>query len=181
MEAVVNRYASALFSAASKAKLLPKIRQEMENFHRLTTIHPPLAHLLSNPTIDTETKQQLLNEVLKSKKFSPIYSAFIELLVERRRLPMFSQIYSAFLQLIREAEGEINVHISTAIPIPPETMEHLRKIVVNSFTSKEQKVNFDSSVDASLIGGFVVQVGDKTLDLSVVSRLRETEKEILLL
>ena len=153
----------------------------MELFHKLTVNHPPLAQLLSNPTIDSETKSTLLHDVLESKQFSPLYTSFISLLVAQRRLANFDQIYIAFKQMMDAFEGEINVCITTAIPVQDQVMEKLQQLVVSSFTKQEQKVHFESAVDASLMGGLVVQVGNKTLDLSVASRLRETEREILLL
>jgi F-type H+-transporting ATPase subunit O len=181
MELVVTRYASALFSAASKSKTLAKIKQEMELFNKLTLNHPPLAQLLSNPTIDSETKSSLLKDVLKSKQFSPLYNSFISLLVSQKRLANFGQIYTAFKQMMDAHEGEIAVRLTTAISLDEQVMKKLKQLVVSSFTKQHQKVHFESAVDKSLMGGLVVQVGNKTLDLSVASRLREAEREILLL
>ena len=93
----------------------------------------------------------------------------IQLLVHNRRLSLLTEIRALFEQLKLEDEGKLDAKISSAFPMEDTQRNH----VVNLLSSRfKRKINATVIVDANLIGGIKVEVGDKIWDASVRGRLQ---------
>lgn len=88
----------------------------------------------------------------------------VHLLSENKRLPLVPEIVSLFESLKAVQEGELNAHISTAYEM---SAEQLASLVARLETKFGRKINAAQSVDADLIGGVIIQVGDEVMDASV--------------
>jgi F-type H+-transporting ATPase subunit delta len=105
----------------------------------------------------------------------PIVVNFLELLVEKHRMPELFRIRRAFDALWREENKKLPVEITSAI--------ELKKAVVDGIASKiaEQTgrdVQLTTTVDPDVLGGLVVRVGNTVLDASVQHRLERLRKEL---
>lgn len=89
---------------------------------------------------------------------------FVRLLAENKRLPLLPEIVAQFEALKAAQEGEMSAHVTSAYELTPEQMAGL----VGKLEAKlGRKILATQSVDASLIGGVVIQVGDEVMDSSV--------------
>ena len=81
------------------------------------------------------------------------------------------QICLMFQKLYREAYGIIRVKITTAAELPKGTMERIEDFVRHRYAS--MKIEFAYKIDSTIIGGFVLQIGTKQLDASLMKELKE--------
>lgn len=100
---------------------------------------------------------------------------FIAQLAENRRLPYLPEISQLFNQLKDEAERVVEVGITTAAPMGADEQGKLVAALEKRF---DRKVNVQTSVDPSLIGGAVVRAGDLTIDGSIKAKLERLAQEL---
>jgi F-type H+-transporting ATPase subunit delta len=98
------------------------------------------------------------------------------LLLDRKRVEHLPEISSVFTQMLEEARGIARAKVRTAIPLDEEIEKKLTD-VLQQITGK--KIFMEKFVDKSLIGGVAVRVGDRLLDSTIRTRLREMKEELL--
>jgi len=101
---------------------------------------------------------------------------FIALLAENKRLPFLPEVSRLFNELKDEAERVVDVHITSAVALPPAESAQLTAALEKRFS---RKVRVEAAVDPSLIGGAVVRAGDLTIDGSVKARLARLARELV--
>jgi F-type H+-transporting ATPase subunit delta len=87
-----------------------------------------------------------------------------QLLVENKRLSLLPEIVALFEDLKAEQEGELTAHVTSAFEL---SKDQLAGLVAKLEAKFDRKITATQSVDADLIGGVVIQVGDEVMDSSV--------------
>ncbi|KAG8590970.1 hypothetical protein GDO81_006989 [Engystomops pustulosus] len=108
-----GRYATALYSAASKEKKLDQVEKEL---NRVSTLikDPKLSMIITNPHIKRALKQKTVTDLLAKEKFSPITSNFVNLLAENGRLRYTPEVIGAFAKMMSAHRGEVLCSVTTA-------------------------------------------------------------------
>ncbi|HEY53139.1 MAG TPA: ATP synthase F1 subunit delta [Caldilineae bacterium] len=122
---------------------------------------------VEDPSVEPLTKGALLAPLLSSS--SPEIGNFINVLLANNDLGYLDEILALLSTVIQEeAGGPQRVLVTSAVPLTDDEQERLRTRLVQQFGSNLQ---FVFQVDPEILGGLVVQVGDKLIDDSVRSRL----------
>lgn len=115
MHGLDGRYATALFSAASKAGQLDAVEQEIKRIHSAVNKDKKLLDFLNNPVLSREDKKQGVQIMLsQGGKYSDLTKNFFELLAENRRLDETMKIVDGFQQLMAAHRGEVTVNVISA-------------------------------------------------------------------
>ncbi|MGE4586390.1 MAG: ATP synthase F1 subunit delta [Mangrovibacterium sp.] len=172
---IAVRYAKALFSLARDKDLLDTLYADTGMLAGLCAESADFRLLLENPALKTQSRTWLLESILE-EKISPLCMAFIRLLVRNRREKYLSSICRYFGTLIRREQGVHTAILTSAVPLGEETSRRIR-----SFLEKELKgpVELSLQADPKLIGGFVLRVDDRQVDVSMTSRLRKIRQSLL--
>lgn len=109
---------------------------------------------------------------------TPAFRNFIMLLVENGRLDMFWSIYGVYEEMMKVKNNEIDVVVTSAVGLDATLLGRIEQLVKKKFIGDGYKVTFRSRVDESLMGGFIVEIGDKTIDLSVGQQVAAIEREV---
>jgi len=136
---------------------------------------PAFAAVLASPRIDPQDKAAMLERVFAGK-MKPILLNFLKVLARRRRLDLLRQIARAAAALRSEALGRVPAILTTAAPVDAATAREVRDRLSAALA---KDVQLTTRVDASLIGGLVVRVGDQVYDGSVLSRLNRLRQTAL--
>ncbi len=133
-----------------------------------------LSVIVNNPKVDNEKLTQLMQDICQDQLEGESLN-FLKLLIENGRLEFAPQIAELFEKYKAEDEGYIEVDVITAYA--------LTKAEEQSFATSLKKklnkhVNINSSVDSSLIGGFLVKAGDSVIDGSISGQLQQLAKRI---
>ncbi|XP_077071585.1 ATP synthase peripheral stalk subunit OSCP, mitochondrial [Siphateles boraxobius] len=173
---VEGRYATALFSAASKQKNLDKVEQELG---RVTSLikDPKLSGIVMNPHIKRSVKQKTFVDFLIKAKLSPITINFINVLAENGRLTLTPDVIAAFGKMMSAHRGEVTCSVTTAQPLDEANLAEL-KVALNGFITKGETIKLETKSDPSILGGMIVSIGDKYVDMSTKTKIQKLTKLI---
>jgi F-type H+-transporting ATPase subunit delta len=171
---VVHRtYARALLEAAKDRGRLAEVRTDLEDFVRAADDVSELGALLENPELDRGEKRAALEQLLEGA--DELVRNFLLLLVEKGRIGELWEIAREFEALVAIEERRLDLELTTAVELSDGEASEL---VAQIERAAGQSVEARRSVDPSLIGGAVLQVGSYRVDASVRGRLERLRREL---
>ncbi|RXM33876.1 ATP synthase subunit O, mitochondrial [Acipenser ruthenus] len=171
---VEGRYATALYSAASKQKNLDQVEKELGRVKSLMK-DPKMTTVFMNPHIKRSIKQKTVNDVMIKEKLSPITINFINLLAENGRLSFTPSVISAFGKMMSAHRGEVLCSVTTAQPLDEASLAELKN-ALNGFLQKGETLQLETKSDPSILGGMIVSIGDKYVDMSTKTKIQKLTK-----
>ncbi|XP_001513754.5 ATP synthase subunit O, mitochondrial [Ornithorhynchus anatinus] len=169
-----GRYATALYSAAAKQNKLEQVEKELLRVAQLLK-EPKMAASILNPHVKRAVKMKNLNDITAKEKFSPITTNFISLLAENGRLNNTPGVISAFATMMSVHRGEVQCSVTTASALDSATLTEL-KTVLNSFLTKGQVLKLEVKTDPSIMGGMIVRIGEKFVDMSARTKIQKLSR-----
>ena len=164
---VEGRYASALFSAASKQNKLDQIDADFQKLDNLLSKHKSIADLFRNPGVTREQRFTLLKDI----GLSDMTRTTLETFIDNRREKRLTKFVSVMNRLMSANRGELLCRVITAKPLDAKLRGELDS-VLKQFSKKEEKLNVETSVDPSIMGGMIVEIGDRYIDMSIASKIK---------
>jgi F-type H+-transporting ATPase subunit delta len=134
---------------------------------------PEVKRVLENTRAAQDAKLQLLDAALNDLPAQPLNLA--RLLVRKKRTALAPEIAAAFRNLVQERSGIERVHATTAVALTDTERIQLQAKLRES-TGHE--VVLETAVDPELLGGLVVQIGDRLIDASTRSRLQALRRQL---
>ncbi|CAG5991466.1 ATP synthase peripheral stalk subunit OSCP, mitochondrial [Menidia menidia] len=171
---VEGRYATALFSAASKQNKLDQVEQELGKVSALIK-DPKLAGIVMNPHVKRSIKQKTFTDTLVKAKLSPITVNLINVLADNGRLPLTGDVIGAFGKMMSAHRGEVICSVTTAQPLDEANLAEL-KVALKGFLQKGETIKLETKSDASILGGMIVSIGDKYVDMSTKTKIHKLTK-----
>ena len=154
---------------------MDEVVSDMEGFSKMVE-NRDFYLLLKSPIINVGKKAEILN-VLFDGKVNKLTKAFLDISLRKGREGYLPEIATEFLNQHKRMQGISSVKLTTASPISEGAIEAIKaKLLESDVTDKS--IEIETSVDESLIGGFVVQIGDKQIDASVSHKLAELAKSM---
>ncbi|KAM3182344.1 hypothetical protein ACTXT7_012572 [Hymenolepis weldensis] len=166
-----GRYATALYSAATKSKNLETVEADLLKVKGTLSTDKKFREFCHDPTIKRHVKVQAFSEVLKKLGLSTQVSSMLQILAENGRLNMLPKVLDTFEQIMVSHRGEVSCVVTTAKPLDRATEKEL-SAALEKFLKPGQKLNLSLNVDPELIGGMIVSIGDKYVDMSILKKLR---------
>ncbi|KAH6688320.1 ATP synthase delta subunit-domain-containing protein [Plectosphaerella plurivora] len=175
---VDGTYASALYTAAVKTSSLDPTAKALAQLDALITKDTKLVGILSTPTLTAEDKSVIVAELKKqSGSNSETVSNFLSALAENNRLGLLKGVCEKFGDIISAAKGELELIVTSAQALDNKTLNRLEAAVSKSpYVGQGKKLKVTNNVNPDIIGGLVVEVGDRTIDLSVSAKIAKMNK-----
>jgi len=173
---IATTYAKSLLDLAIDQSNLEPVKEDIDAF-KASLESRDLYLLLKSPIINKNKKKQVFDAIFGGK-FNKVTSAFFDIVLKKGREMHLPEIANAF-QLQYKAYHKItSVTIKTAVAISDAKLESIKaKLLESNITASS--LDIATEVDPSLIGGFVIEVGDKLYDASVAHKLENIKKEFL--
>ncbi|TIB66328.1 hypothetical protein E3P78_00106 [Wallemia ichthyophaga] len=172
-----GKYATAAYTAALKEspKSLTQVATELSGLKASIPKNDKLLDLITNPTLSNDARVQGIEEALKfSGAKSEITKNLLSTLSENGRLASTSKVVEEFEKLISAHNGDVEVVVESAQELDSKLQSRLEATLKNSSIAAEgKKIKFVSKVNPALLGGLVVEFGEKTVDLSVASKVNK--------
>lgn len=167
-----GRYASALYSAASKQKALDAVEKDLLKVEAQIKKDPTLAQFLFNPAVNKALKVDGLGGVADKMKLNPLSKNLLLAIAENNRFSLIPSVVSTFSTIMAAHRGEVLCEVTTAKPLDAAMSKEI-EAALGGFLKKGQKAQVTYKVDPSIIGGVVVSVGDKFCDMSMATKLNK--------
>jgi F-type H+-transporting ATPase subunit delta len=166
---VATRYVKSLLGLAVEQGALEQVHADMQLFDKVCNSNADFVNMLRSPIIRHNKKKEILEKIFKSKVHK-LSIAIIDILTEKNREPLLPAIAKEFHVAYNEFKGISKASVTTTIPVDAQLRGELEKIVKK--LSGTDKIELQEKIDADLIGGFILNVGDKQIDASIKSKLK---------
>jgi F-type H+-transporting ATPase subunit delta len=172
---IAIRYAKAFYELCADNGDVEKARADMELIHTYISASEELRYLLSSPVLNLSEKTVALATVF-SEKISPITSRFIVMVATNKRESHLLDIARVFIAKCKKSAGIATVTVTAPKALTPDAEAQLKASIESEFSVTAE---ISTITDPSLLGGFVMRIGDIQYDSSVSSKLRAIRKTLL--
>jgi F-type H+-transporting ATPase subunit delta len=170
---VATRYAKSLIDLAQEEKALEEIRKDMELFTRTLRDSHELQAVLANPIIAHSKKIKIL-EAIFGKQVHKVTDSFFKIMINKSRSEV---LYATAKEFINQYDVIKHIIKASVVSATALSDENKKKMVANLETATGGKIELHAKVDPRLIGGFVLTVGDRQVDTSILSDLKKLKTD----
>lgn len=165
---IASHYAHIWFQQAEETDCLEATYRDVVLFKRLMKHNPKILQVLQNPSIPGNKKLEIFNNVVAAHVHRLTRTLFA-ILINKRREAYFLLILKQFLEQYNAYHHIQVAHITTAFKLPSYLVTRMEDVVRKLQPCKS--VLLKERVDPTLLGGFILQVGDRQLDNSLARKL----------
>lgn len=166
---IARPYARAAFEHARAQAVVAEWAGKLA-FAAEASVDPRVSALFGDPRVEPRTLATLFQQ--GGEAADPVFAHFLELLADNRRLRELPEIAALFEQMKREAEHVLKVRVRSAVALDDAQVQRLVAALKQRFHSD---IELEHSIDASVLGGAVIDVGENVIDGSLKSRLAKLE------
>jgi len=173
--AVAAQYANAVIQLAEKERVEQKLQDDLHLINEAVSSSSEFDLVLRHPGFTPAQKKELIVKLF-SGKVHDLTLRLLELLVDRRRLELLPYIEAEFLKLWREKRGLVLGTLTYAEKPDSKTLNEIKERLAKQLG---KTIELNEKEDKSLIGGYVLRIGDQVIDGSVKGRLQTIEKSLM--
>lgn len=172
---VESSYGEALFELAVEKNELDSIAEQVTLLAQAFAENPELAKLLNHPKISKEEKVSVVENIFKGRCSDDIVG-FLVIIVEKDRSSEIEGIFDYFQAKVREYKKIGVARVTSAVELSAEQKERVVEKLLQQTSYESFEVEY--SVDASLIGGMVIRIGDRVVDSSIRTKLDSMTRKL---
>ncbi|MCF6149131.1 MAG: ATP synthase F1 subunit delta [Candidatus Kuenenia sp.] len=174
-KSVAVTFVNALLETAVDKGILDQVENDLGLVSAAIVEYEDLKKMFMHPSITHKEKKDTIKTVF-GESVSGLMLNFLYLLVDRRREQILELIPDVYGQVVDEKKGVIRAKVQSTIPIVGERLESL-KDSLKKLTGKIVEVEVVEN--PQILGGLIVEVGNKMIDGSVVNRLRNLRSKLM--
>lgn len=167
------RYAKAALEQANEANLGEVVFGDMKSVAATLENSKELRTVLSSPVIKGEDKKQALVKIFENN--SDVTKGLIDILTTNKRIELLGGVANSYVDLYNQAKGVKVAEVTTAVPLSSE-LEKKVLAKVKEMTGSDS-VTLQNKIDESIIGGFILRVGDLQYNASIANQLDTIKRE----
>lgn len=171
---VAARYARALFLISEKRGETPRALEDLQGLAEVLKPGSRAGGFFASPEVRLQDKRDALKRACEGRVL-PLVAVFIDLLLRKKRLGVLETILVEYLELVERAQGIQRAHVISAVPL---TKAELDRLLPELERHTGGTIKLTTEVDASLLGGALVRIGDRVIDRSVRTLLETIAKQL---
>lgn len=171
---LATRYAKSLLDLAVERDELEQVFADMQVLQQVCKSSKDFTTLLKSPIVNPETKKKIV-EAVTAGRISELTRSFNALLISKSRESSLPEITTAFIRQYKEYKDIHTVKLTTAVPVSDSVRQSIKDQVKKA--SGYNNIELDEKVDDNIIGGFVLQIGDKLVDASIAYDLKNIARQ----
>ena len=173
MEEIAQVWARALFEVAKEHDLLDEVREQLGAFADALNENRDLMVFFFSPYFSTQEKKDGLKRAVTGAE--PVFTNFLEALIERHRMPALFRIKARYEVLWEDERDLLPVEVTSAVELDKATISSIGERIGEQ---TKRTVELSSKVDPDILGGIVLRVGNVILDASIRNRLEQLRKQV---
>lgn len=169
-----NYYAQAVFNVARAENMVDQVEDELRQLKDEITNNLELKKNLTDPSIENYEKIKVMLEILGDDGSKAIKS-FAAMMVILDAIDSFEQTYKDFVKLANQLKRQVSIEVISVI--------ELDKVILNEIKENVDKktgldVRIKNVLDKDILGGIVIKIGDKVIDLSIKDKLEDLKNKL---
>ena len=171
---VASRYAKSLLDLAVEKNQLDEVYADMLYIKELCAQSKEFTQFLNSPIINVDKKIATLKIVFE-KKLNVMSAGFISIVTSKHRESIIPQISGSFIEQYKTHKNILTAIVTSANGLDAATKQKALDLVKSQLNGEVELIE---RVDANLIGGIILKIGDKQIDKSVSRQLANLKKEL---
>lgn len=168
MSTIDRRYAEALFDVAEAHSSVDAAQEELRIFAEVYSKQPDFVKFFLSPEIGKQEKKDVLQKIFNGS--DSVILPFLQLLVDKGRIKSLPGIYKEYVDIADERKKVLNLKIRAFATIDDIQLEKIKEKYMKEYDATDVKTTI--SIEPELLGGIVVQIGDRVIDGSIKGRLK---------
>jgi len=173
---VAKRYAKSLLDLSLEKNNSEKVNNDMVQLSEICADSKELISVFNNPTINANKKSEIFDALFKGK-IENISLDFIQLITKNSRERLIPEIAQSFTKLYKAHNNVIDVELISALELEEKAKSKILEKVKKNYPNST--IELSEKIDPSILGGFIVKIGDKQIDASVASQLSNLKNVLL--
>ncbi|WP_178991264.1 ATP synthase F1 subunit delta [Winogradskyella schleiferi] len=169
------RYAKAVLSLATDNKSAEAVNSDMKSITNAITQSVDLDQMLQSPVVRASDKKSVLSKVFKDANVATFN--LIDTLIENKRLALLNDVAASYIMLYDRLRDSQIAKVTTAVPL---TEDLKAKVVAKVKELTGKKAELENIIDESILGGFILRVGDIQYNASIANKLDKLKREFTL-
>ncbi len=172
---IAGTYGEALFDLALEHKSLDRAEEEIKTVKVVFKENRELIKFLNHPKISKEEKIAFIENIFKGR-ISDDVTGFLVIIIKKGRHDEISAIFDYFLAKVREHKKIGVAYVISAIELNKQEQEKIKEKLLA--TTKYVQFEMNYKVDAAILGGLIIRIGDRVVDSSLRSKLSSLSKNL---
>ena len=168
-------YGDALFEAAREAGRMDDMYEEVLELQKLLQANEELQKMMENPKVIREDKENVIETVFRGRISDEIVE-LMKLMIAKGRYSNIESMFDYFIGLVKEEKKIGIAYVTTAVELTDGQKDEIVRRLLE--TTRYESFEMNYAVDASLIGGMVIRIGDRVVDSSIKTKLYELSKSL---
>ncbi len=171
---LATRYAKSLIDLAIEKGQLENIFADMQWLQAVCKVSREFVNVLKSPVIKPGKKEKII-EAVTNGHVGEITTGFVRLMIRKNRESFLPEVVTAFIKQYKVNKNIFTIKLTTASAISEELKSSIVKRIQS--TTEMQNIELVTGVNEDIIGGFVLQAGDKLIDASIAYDLKNISKQ----
>ena len=173
---VALRYAKSLLSLADQRNILEQVKDDMLTLATVCEQNTDFLDMLKSPIVKSDRKASILKLVFE-KEVCELSMKFINLVLEKKREAILGAIANSFMDLYNDLKNIVKATVVTANAITEDTRNKVLSQL--KLVAGDANILIEEQVDESIIGGFVLRIGDTEYNASIANKLQQLKREFV--
>lgn len=173
---ISKTYGDALFELAVEEGKIDVLLEETRQLQKVLSENIEFGRMMNHPKIIKEEKIQVAKNVFEGR-ISDELLGLLTIVIAKDRYKDIDTILDYFIGEVKKYQGIGIATVTTAVPLKEAQCKKIEQKLLDTTEYTEMEMHYN--LDASLIGGMMIRIGDRVVDSSIKTKLNELQKELL--
>lgn len=172
-------YASALYTAAAKTSSVENASKSLNSILQTISKDKKTESILASPALSLDERLVVAKTLAEATKVDASVSNLLKVLAENNRLSLFESISNNFKILTDAHQGIVEAVVTSATKLDSKILKKIEAAVSKSkFVGQGKTLRLSNTVNPDILGGLIVEVGDRTVDASIASKVAKLNQAL---
>ena len=171
---LVRRYARALYKLAAERQVLYEVEVELTQVEQVFTEQEVRA-FFENPSVPVAVKKETIARLFGNLVSSSVLNA-LYYMIDKRRTDLLTEVIKAYRALVKQSGNILEVQIIAAKELSEQDSG---QIILQLAEVTQKEIELQVRLDPRIMGGLIMQIGDKLIDNSVAGKLADLKSYMI--